>query len=197
MKQLEKYETFVLETDCSFVNVTPVYAALINEDNVEFCLRLPKIPVKIYNRVVSLFQKVAQLYNIECLARIFWDMENEKYSLVVPKQFAGITYVDVLEQEYDEWLLTHIPVIEVHSHGIAFDAFWSSKDDADEVRRNQLYGVFSFKKDSSSTVSLFRCCNGRGDRIIELKKEHIFEDGAFEYDAAFVKNVLSQERILF
>ena len=130
---LKDYETYSHINEDGFINVQPAYAVYVSGGYVKFSLRLPKIPATIYNKIVSLFKKQAQLFNTECLARVFWDIEEEKYCISVPVQQASIASVYPLKQEYDDWLLTHIPVLEVHSHGIAFNAFWSSTDDADEV----------------------------------------------------------------
>lgn len=196
--QLKPYETCYYETDVprGIVNVQPAYAAMIDSSSTRFKLRLPKIPVDIYNKIVSLFKKYAQLYNVECLARVLWDIDEERYCLVVPFQQVSISSVYPIQQEHDEWLITHIPVLEIHSHGVAFDAFWSGIDDADEVHRHLLYGVFSFQRGiNEEEQCLFRCCNGSPEYIIPLRKENLFEDGAFEYEAKFVKSIMDSERI--
>lgn len=194
--QLKPYQSYYTNTPEGFINVQPAYAVMVHGDDVRFTLRLPKIPANIYNKIVSLFKKYAQLYNVECLARIFWDINEEKYNLVIPSQHASLTSVYPLQQEYDDWLISHIPVLEVHSHGIAFSAFFSSVDDADEIMRNQMYGVFSFQKGINAVEdNLFRVCNGSPDRVISIQKESLFEDSGFEYDASFVRSIMEREKI--
>lgn len=77
------------------------------------------------------------------------------------------------------------------------NSFWSSTDDADEVKRNLLYGVFSFNHGiNGEEMSLFRCCNGSNDRIINLSKEQLFESAPFEYDSKFVRSVMNSGKIV-
>lgn len=192
----EDYSTCEIEDDSGYLKVHPVWMLHINNNNATFGLRLPKIPYYIYNNIVSLFRTVAVLFNKECLARIYWDMSKNQYDLRIPYQRASISTVENFKQEDDDYLVSHIPVIEVHSHGRAYDAFFSSIDDADEEHRYGLYGVFSFKSGIDVKEDcLFRCCSGMG-RQLNLKKEELFESGKYIYNKKFVDTILSSNRLL-
>lgn len=191
------YSTFELEDehDIGYLKVHPAWLLHINDGKFRFSLRLPKIPCAIYNSIVSLFKTVATLFNKECLARIYWDIEKNQYDLRIPYQEANIASVVNTRQEDDYYLLTHIPVVEVHSHGRAYDAFFSSIDDDDEKQRYGLFGVFSFKSGINEKENcIFRCCSGSGRQVI-LKKEDIFESGKFLYTQKYVENILSSNRL--
>lgn len=191
------FSTAFEQTDNYVLDIRPCWALMIKGTKVGFFLRTPKIPGSIYNKIVSLFRKVAQIYNVECLARVFYDINEHKYNLVIPHQSASIASVKPVHQEYDDWLLTHIPVLEVHSHGIEFDAFFSSIDDADELKRHNLYGVFSFNKGiNDKEKALFRVCYGDDTKYAFIRKEDLFEDIPFSYESAFVSNILKQGKII-
>lgn len=191
------FSSFYEKTAQHIIDIRPCWALLIEGDKQGFFLRTPKIPGEIYNKIVSLFKKVAQIYNVECLARVFYDINERKYNLVIPFQSASIASVNPIHQEYDEWLLTHIPVLEVHSHGIEYEAFFSNIDDADELIRHNLYGVFSFHKGiNDSEKVLFRVCFGEADRYALINKQDLFEDIPFSYESSFVSSILKQGRII-
>lgn len=193
-----RYDYSTLEVDdydLGYLKVHPAWMFQMNGKECKFGLRLPKIPCSIYNSIVSLFKTVATLFNKECLARVYWDLEKNQYDLRIPYQKADIASVKNIIQEDDEYLITHIPVIEVHSHGRAYDAFFSSVDDADEEHRYGLYGVFSFKSGINEKEDcLFRCCSGIG-RQMQLKKEDLFESGKYIYTQKYVENILSSNRL--
>ncbi len=163
-----------------------------------FGLRLPKIPADIYNKIVTVFKTVAQLYNKECLCRVYWSLENNSYKLLFPYQQATISSVQPSRSEDEEFLLTHLPVAEFHSHGRAFDAFFSSIDDMDEQNRYGIFGVFSFnqKQESGNESALFRCCSGQ-DRQIMLSKDQLFEQAEIKYESVYAKKLLSSKRFSF
>ena len=50
--------------------------------------------------------------------------------------------------------------------------------------------------DDGEEMSLFRCCNGSNDRIINLSKEQLFEPAPFEYDSKFVRSVMNSGKIV-
>ena len=68
------FKEYDYDGEYSYICIRPQYLALKQGGAYMFKLRLPKIPADIYNCIVSLFSKVAQLYNIECLARVYWDI---------------------------------------------------------------------------------------------------------------------------
>ena len=161
-----------------------------------FGLRLPKIPADIYNKIVTVFKTVAQLYNKECLCRVYWSLENNSYKLLFPYQQATISSVQPSRSEDEEFLLTHLPVAEFHSHGRAYDAFFSHIDDIDEQKRYGLFGVFSFYQDADNESALFRCCSGQ-DRQIMLSKDQLFEQAEIKYESVYAKKLLSSKRFSF
>lgn len=177
--------------DGGYYNIRPCwkYAKAADEQQF-FVLRTPLIPKIIFEQVVSLFAKFASI-NKECLARIYWNPESEEYVLRVPDQTVATASVVPEDEGDDEFLFTHLPVLEVHSHGKAYDAFFSMTDDASECSRHALYGVFSFNEDGSIRNTKFRCCSGAG-REMTLPISGIFDinDLSYSYDNRFVSDTI-------
>lgn len=192
------FREYTFNGEDAYVCIRPQYFAIKQGEAYKFTLRLPKIPAGIYNCIVSLFSKIAQLYNIECLARVYWDLEEKKYKLVVPLQEASIASVRPLESE-GEYMGRYLKVLEIHSHGRAYEAFWSGIDDEDEVCSTGAYGVLSFHNYNTleSCSALYRFCCGTESKVIKLSKSDLFEDGAFVYEGAFVQSVLAKNKIRF
>lgn len=191
------YSSYTTTVNDDYICIQPSYCLVESEEKYSFTLRLPKIPCDIYNKIVSLFQKIAQISNKECLARIYWDMDSEKYELIIPFQKASVARVEAIDDGFpnDDFVFTHIPVLEVHSHGLAYKAFFSPIDDASELSKYALYGVFSFVDGINADVhQLFRCCCGK-EHAYNITKDELFEKGDYYYDGEFVKTMLSYQRL--
>lgn len=193
------FKEYDYDGEYSYICIRPQYLALKQGGAYMFKLRLPKIPADIYNCIVSLFSKVAQLYNIECLARVYWDISNQDYKLVFPSQMASICSVSPLESE-SSFCGNYLKVLEIHSHGRAYSSFWSDIDDDDEVISTGVYGVMSFNSGTGfdcTESALYRFCCGEKERIINLEKNDLFIDAPFNYEGAFVKHILESNKIKF
>lgn len=107
------------------------------ESGVEgYLLKIPKIPTVLLCQVISFFRMVAKFTGTEAIANICYS--GTEY------------YVDVPEQDVTVDEITHFNantdnvVLQLHSHP-CFPAYFSSKDDGDELR-DGLYGVVSFSE---------------------------------------------------
>lgn len=160
-----------------YVNIRPAWIYVEQDGASFFKMRLPKIPAEIYGKIINLFKTIAFTNNAECLARVYYDTISDEYVLHIPNQVARTASVSpVYDEQEDDFIFSHIPILEIHSHGKAFGAFFSHIDDADELNRNGIYGVVSFNKGiEERETSLFRVCSGSG-RSKSICIEDIFED---------------------
>lgn len=179
----------------TYLNIRPGWIVVMRDNEVFFKMRLPKIPKEIYENIISLFRGVAYMYNAECLARVYYNIEHQNYVLVIPPQVASISSVYPANSSYpdDEFLFNHIPILEVHSHGQEYPAFFSSVDDSDELSMNGIYGVFSFNSGiHEKETSLFRVCCGN-EHVISIKPEQIFENiSTNKFNSAFVSENINK-----
>lgn len=71
-----------------------------------FKLSLPKIPAEILRQALSFFKRLSDLYSFEALVHILYDTERGEYTVKVPKQKIGHSYLEsVTESEYPEHLI--------------------------------------------------------------------------------------------
>ena len=71
-----------------------------------FKLSLPKIPAEILRQTLSFFKRLSDLYSFEALVHILYDTERGEYTVKVPKQKIGHSYLEsVTESEYPEHLI--------------------------------------------------------------------------------------------
>lgn len=111
--------------------------------NAFFDLTYGKIPNDILQQVVAFFREIMKRHNnAEAFVQIYWDLQDEKYVVHIPKQRvsgAAVRYdaeenLNVVDKK------RYIFVYECHSHN-SMPAFWSGTDDADE-KELRVYGVF-------------------------------------------------------
>lgn len=105
-----------------------------------FSLALPRIPWNFFLQIVSFFRHVSDtMRESETYACIYWDFQENRYVLEVPKHQAskgGVHYVRDLEKDADpRWLLA----MEIHSHN-TMSGYFSGTDTADE-KSLRMYGV--------------------------------------------------------
>ncbi|MDD3412553.1 MAG: hypothetical protein PHY47_00990 [Lachnospiraceae bacterium] len=102
-----------------------------------------KIPESILNQIIAFFKAVmAKHSGSEAFCQVYWDIQESKYMIHVPKQQvsgAAVRYdatlnLDKIEPE------RYVFVYECHSHN-SMGAFWSGTDNADE-NDLRVYGVF-------------------------------------------------------
>lgn len=134
---------------------TGLFAVPIEQDahtEARFALFVPKVPVSILAEIVRVFQSES---DCEHLAYILWDRESG-YCVHWPKQSA--TAVSVEAEGYEE-TEDRFMVMQIHSHG-TMQAFFSTQDDADEVRTG-LYGVVGRCNTPFPTVVCRYSCGGK------------------------------------
>ena len=125
-------------------------------------LNVPRIPLSCLDLILDRFKHQPE---IEHLAFIVWDICSG-YNVVWPEQSATSMQVEsegFMETE-DRFIVAHI-----HSHG-RLRAFWSTTDDADEIRTG-LYGVVGEVNTSKPTLKFRYSCGGK---FVDIAPQAIF-----------------------
>jgi PRTRC genetic system protein A len=130
----------------------------------QFQLFVPKIPVWCLREIVGHFQAEP---DIEHLAYVVYDVDVNDFEVVWPEQQASDVTVEgtgFMETE-QRFVVAHI-----HSHG-RLPAFWSSTDDADEVRTG-LYGVVGRVDWERPQLAFRYSCGGK---FVKVAPSTVFE----------------------
>ena len=91
-------------------------------------LNIPKIPAKIFGKVISFLKAVYEKYKSESIALIYFNEERKEFKIVIPHQkvsFAGADYVR--NQAFKDFTF----LATIHSHS-SFGASHSTTDKKDE-----------------------------------------------------------------
>lgn len=149
-----------------------VFDCCVGGGEVDFHLSAEKIPVEIFEEILSFFRKKPQQ---EAAVQIFYDVKTRKYELYYPKQKVSRTSVYfernfILEQE-------KALVMDAHSHG-RLPAFFSSTDDYDE-KGTRLFLVIG-KVGSDSPECILRAGIAGFYKYLHLSDIFDLEDGFYE-----------------
>ncbi len=116
--------------------VTPIYS-IPEADTVEagFTPAFPRVPWSIINEVVAFFRCYALLQDspMEVLVQIFWDTQEERHVVAVPRQSVNTVAVHATmdDQDYLGADERYVLCMDIHSHD-TMRAFFSAEDDQDE-----------------------------------------------------------------
>lgn len=142
--------------------VTPASEVkLLNKIIPGFVSALPRIPYALFSQALALFRYMMDAREdgtpLEALVHIYWDKEDEKFILHVPRQSVGhaIVLPDVGEEPLDSDRYIHYA--DLHSHN-DMDARFSAVDDWDE-RANRIYMVVGHLENYFPDLTV-RICNG-------------------------------------
>lgn len=116
-------------------------ASELSEVSAGFMPALPLIPFSLLSQIIGFFRHFMQNgLELEALVHIYWDIENEEYHIVVPKQLVEKAHISAtfsLEDVLDEEKYIHFA--DIHSHN-SMPAVFSAVDDRDE-RATRVYIV--------------------------------------------------------
>lgn len=138
-----------------------------------FELTYGKLPNSILEQIIAFFRDIMKRHNdAEAFIQVYWDKQENKYIINVPKQRiskASVHY-DALENLNAKEPDRYVFVYECHSHN-SMGAFWSGTDNADE-KELRIYGVFGeLNKDSYACKHRFFV----GEEQVDLELEHVFD----------------------
>ena len=146
-------------------------------DNIRpgFQSALPRVPYGLISQVISLFRALMAAghggHPLEALVHIYWDKQEQRYFVHVPKQFVSKASVNAVLD--DEDLLDgerYIHYADLHSHN-RMPAVFSKIDDRDE-RATRVYMVIG-RLDRYFPEVTVRICNG--GRFLEVAAEQVLE----------------------
>lgn len=113
----------------------------LSEVDAGFMSALPLMPFRLLTQVIGFFRHFMKNgMELEALVHIYWDIENEEYHAVVPKQLVEKAHVSAsfsLEDVLDETKYIHFA--DIHSHN-SMPAIFSAEDNRDE-RATRVYMV--------------------------------------------------------
>ena len=150
-----------------------------------FHMNLPRLPAAKLAEIVSFFRRVCMEnhFHMEALVNVYWDRENQKYILHVPKQRATAVSVETdLADCPDESRFLH--VMEVHSHNM-MSARFSKTDDEDE-QATRLYMVIGRLDRYYPEI---RCRFACGGQHVEIPAEQICERTDVPFSTAWLTAV--------
>lgn len=116
--------------------VTPIYS-IPEADAVEagFMPAFPRVPWSIISEVVAFFRCYTLLQEspMEVLVQIFWDTQEERHVVAVPRQSvnAVAVHADMDDEGYPGSDERYVLCMDIHSHD-TMKAFFSCEDDKDE-----------------------------------------------------------------
>lgn len=118
-------------------------------ENVDFKLKLPKIPIKILYEIAKDFYSHME---IERIAQIVWDKSTESYVVNFPSD--SVERKALIMYEFAPLPSNQCLVMTIHSHN-TFAPYFSKVDDADEIITG-IYGVLGSFNESGNFSSSFR-----------------------------------------
>ena len=150
-----------------------------------FHMNLPRLPAAKLAEIVSFFRRVCveNHFRMEALVNVYWDREEQKYILHIPKQHATAVSVETdLADRPDESRYLH--VMEVHSHNM-MSARFSKTDDEDE-QATRLYMVIGRLDKYYPEI---RCRFACGGQHVEIPAEQICERTDVPFSTAWLTAV--------
>ena len=155
-----------------------------------FHMNLPRLPAAKLTEIVSFFRRVCveNHFRMEALVNVYWDREDQKYILHVPKQHATAVSVETdLADRPDETRYLH--VMEVHSHNM-MSARFSKTDDEDE-QATRLYMVIGRLDRYYPEI---RCRFACGGTHVEIPAEQVCERTDVPFSTAWLTAVHAHRR---
>lgn len=105
----------------------------LSEIRAGYIPALPPVPFSLFIEIMAFFHYFMEKVHTEVMAYIYWDKQQERYSIRVPMQTVGQASISVVippDETIDEDRYIH--VADIHSHN-SMPAFFSKTDDRDEL----------------------------------------------------------------
>jgi hypothetical protein len=141
-------------------------------------VRYPLVRASTLEFIVGFFSRVFELHQSEAVVLLLWDLESQRYKILVPEQTATVWrswdgVCSPLDVRYTVPVLPprHLLVGDIHCHG-NMAAFASSMDKDDERYRDGLHGVVGRIEDEPPEFHLALAIDGFR---FALQMDHIFE----------------------
>jgi PRTRC genetic system protein A len=141
-------------------------------------VRYPKVRASTLEFIVGFFDRVYQQHRSEAVALLLWDMEANRYRILVPEQEASVweSYTGRRSPQDVRYKVPPLPaghllVGDIHSHG-SMAAYSSGTDRADERYRDGIHCVVGRIEDEPPQFHLELAIDGFH---FELEMAHVFE----------------------
>ena len=141
-------------------------------------VRYPLVKASTLEFVVAFFGRVYELHRSESVVLLLWDMDAQRYKLLVPEQTAtvwrswdGVRSPMDVRYKVPPLPPRHLLVGDLHCHG-NMAAFASATDRDDERYRDGLHGVVGHVEDEPPQFHLELSIDGYR---FALEPEHVFE----------------------
>lgn len=159
---------------------------------------LPRIPYTLMEQAIGLFRTMMHKGKgrrpAEALVHIYWDKQEQRYFIHVPKQVVSCVSVDALLD--NEELLgsdRYIHYADLHSHN-RMPAVFSKRDDCDE-RATRVYMVVG-RLDRYFPEITVRICNG--GHFMEIAPEQVLEmPPVARFPAEWLENIHTEPDKVF
>lgn len=150
----------------------PANITVLDDVRPGFLPALPRIPYDLVEQALSLFRTLTEAHHpLEALVHFYWDKQEQRYFIHVPKQTVTGSSVDArVDDEALQDSDRYIHYADLHSHNW-MPAVFSKTDDHDE-RANRVYLVAGRLDRYFPEISA-RICNG--GRFLPIEPELILE----------------------
>ena len=161
------YEMRKTEMGCF---ITPVFETnAIGKVKAGFTPALPLIPAKILFYILRFFKYMAHKGNYEALANIYWDRQEQRFIVEIPRQkVSRVSVSSRLSGAFDSDRFLHY--MDIHSHN-NMNAFFSETDNRDE-RATRVYAVVGNVSSFFPEIKV-RIANSRS--FVEIDPSVVFE----------------------
>jgi len=137
----------------------------------------PMVEAAMLETIVGFFSRVYQLHGSEAVVLLIWDLNEQRYQLLVPEQEATVWQSSGKRSPQD--VAYRVPVLppgqllvgDIHSHG-NMPAFTSMTDARDERHRDGVHGVVGKIESEPPEFHVELAIDGER---FSLKTEQIFE----------------------
>jgi len=147
--------------------------SILNPVNIYGKIHLPKIPSKVFCKVVSFFRAAYEKYKGESAIVLYFNEKKNQYKIVVPEQKVSGVAVDY-EVDTEQTVPGYKLVGTIHSHA-NFGAFHSGTDQNDEKNFDGLHITVGNVAEPDGSFSLSTSVVINASRFIE-KSEDYLED---------------------
>lgn len=159
----------------------------LSEVRAGFIPVLPLVPKKLFSQLLSFFrsfmlQEEGREY--EALANLYWDREEKKFVVHIPKQRVTKTSVEVRGEDCLLPEERYLHYMDIHSHN-SMDAVFSKTDNADE-RATRLYIVVGHLERVFPEIAVRASCGGI---FIPVPPSTVLEGFDADYPDEWLSNI--------
>jgi hypothetical protein len=141
-------------------------------------IRYPKVKTSTLESIVGFFDRVYELHRSEAVVLLLWDLDGQRYKIVVPEQEATVSESwsgrrSPRDVRYKVPVSPprHLLVGDIHSHG-NLEAFASLTDEVDERFRDGIHAIVGRMDQEPPEFHLELAVDGYR---FELKMDQLFE----------------------